>query len=190
MTKVSMIGLDLGKNAFQVHAIDPCGAVVVRKQRRGQIEKFFANLPPVIVGIEACGGTHHWGRVLGQLGHDVRMMPPAYVKAYRKRNKTDGRDAEAICEAMVRPTMRFMAVKSLESQAIQVLHSTRRLLVRQRTMLANGLRSGLAEFGTVAAQGLKGLHALMQLLDDPASAIPDLARLPLEVLARQWETLN
>jgi hypothetical protein len=109
MTKVSMIGLDLGKNAFQVHAIDARGNVVVRKQlRRNQIEKFFAGLEPVIVGIEACGGALYWGRVLGKLGHEVRMVPPAYVKAYRKRNKTDGRDAEAICDAMDRPTMRFV----------------------------------------------------------------------------------
>lgn len=188
MTKISMIGLDLGKNAFQVHGIDAGGQVVVRKQlRRGQIEKFFAELAPTIVGMEACGGAHHWGRVLGTLGHEVRMMPPAYVKAYRKRNKTDGRDAEAICDAMDRPTMRFVPVKSPESQAIQVLHSTRRLLVRQRTMLANGLRSGLAEFGIVAAQGHKGLQELMQLLNDPATPIPDNARLPLQLVAQQWE---
>jgi transposase len=191
MTKVSMIGLDLGKNAFQVHGIDARGNVVVRKQlRRGQIEKFFAELPPLIVGMEACGGAHHWGRVLGKLGHEVRMMPPAYVKAYRKRNKTDGRDAEAICDAMDRPTMRFIPVKSPESQALQVLHSSRRLLVRQRTMSSNGLRSGLAEFGIVAAQGLKGLQALMQLLNDPATAIPDNARLPLQLVAQQWELQN
>jgi transposase len=191
MTKVSMIGLDLGKNAFQVHAIDARGNVVVRKQlRRGQIEKFFAGLEPVIVGMEACGGAHHWGRMLSKLGHEVRMMPPAYVKAYRKRNKTDGRDAEAICDAMDRPTMRFIAVKSPESQAIAVLHSTRRLLVRQRTMSANGLRSALAEFGIVAAQGLKGLQALMQLLGDPATEIPDNARLSLQLLAQQWEVQN
>jgi transposase len=191
MTKVSMIGLDLGKNAFQVHAIDARGNVVVRKQlRRGQIEKFFAGLEPVIVGMEACGGAHHWGRMLSKLGHEVRMMPPAYVKAYRKRNKTDGRDAEAICDAMDRPTMRFIAVKSPESQAIAVVHSTRRLLVRQRTMSANGLRSALAEFGIVAAQGLKGLQALMQLLGDPATEIPDNARLSLQLLAQQWEVQN
>jgi transposase len=118
-----------------VHGIDARGNVVLRKQlRRGQIEKFFAGLAPVIVGMEACGGAHHWGRVLGKLGHEVRMMPAAYVKAYRKRNKTDGRDAEAICDAMDRPTMRFVPVKSPESHAIAVLHSIRRLLVRQRTI--------------------------------------------------------
>ena len=191
MTKISMIGLDLAKNVFQVHGIDELGNVVLRKQlRRSQVEAFFAKLPPVIVGIEACGSAHYWGRVLEKLGHEVRMMSPGYVKAYLKRNKTDGRDAEAICEAMSRPTMRFVPVKSPEAQAVQVLHGTRRLLVRERTMSGNGLRSRMAEFGIVAAQGLKGLHALMQLLDDPATPLPDLARMALQMLARQWETQN
>jgi transposase len=191
MTKVSMIGLDLAKNVFQVHGIDASGKVVVRRQlRRSQVEKFFAGLPPVVVGMEACGGAHHWGRVIEKLGHEVRMMSPAYVKPYRKRNKTDGRDAEAICEAMGRPTMRFVPVKSLERQAVLVLHRTRRLLVRQRNMSGNALRSGLAEFGIVAAQGLKGLRTLMQLLDDPTTPIPDIARMALQVLARQWEGQN
>ena len=191
MTKISMIGLDLAKNVFQVHGIDEFGNVVLRKQlRRSQVEAFFAKLPPVIVGIEACGSAHYWGRVLEKLGHEVRMMSPGYVKAYLKRNKTDGRDAEAICEAMSRPTMRFVPVKSPEAQAVQVLHGTRRLLVRERTMSGNGLRSRMAEFGIVAAQGLKGLHALMQLLDDPATPLPDLARMALQMLARQWEMQN
>jgi len=192
MTKVSMIGLDLAKNVFQVHGIDAAGKVVVRRQlRRQQMEKFFVELPAgVVVGMEACGGAHHWGRVLQKLGHEVRMMPPAYVKPYVKRNKNDGRDAEGICEAMGRPTMRFVPVKSLESQAVLVLHRTRRLLVRQRTMSANAFRSALAEFGVVAAQGLKGLRSLMETLDDPASAIPEAARMPLRVLARQWERFN
>jgi transposase len=192
MAKISMIGLDLAKNVFQVHGIDGAGKVVVRRQlRRRQLEKFFAELPAgVVVGMEACSGAHHWGRVLEKLGHEVRMMPPAYVKPYVKRNKNDGRDAEGICEAMGRPTMRFVPVKSLERQAVMVLHRTRRLLVRQRTMTGNAFRSALAEFGIVAAQGLKGLRSLMEALADPASAIPDQARLPLRVLDRQWETLN
>jgi transposase len=190
MTKVSMIGLDLAKNVFQVHGIDATGKVVVRRQlRRRQLEKFLAELPPgVVVGMEACGGAHHWGRVVQKLGHEARIMPAAYVKAYVKRNKNDGRDAEGICEAMGRPTMRFVPVKSLESQAVLVLHRTRRLLVRQRTMSANAFRSALSEFGIVAAQGLKGLRSLMEALDDPA--IPDAARLPLRVLAQQWERFN
>jgi transposase len=155
------------------------------------MEKFFAALPPgVVVGMEACGGAHHWGRVVEKLGHEARLMPAAYVKPYVKRNKNDGRDAEGVCEAMGRPTMRFVPVKSVESQAVLVVHRTRRLLVRQRTMSANAFRSALAEFGIVAAQGLKGLRSLMEALEDPASAIPDQARMPLGVLARQWERLN
>ena len=192
MAKVSMIGLDLAKNVFQVHGIDATGKVVVRRQlRRRQLEEFLAALPVgVVVGMEACSGAHHWGRVIEQLGHEARMMPAAYVKPYVKRNKNDGRDAEGICEAMTRPTMRFVAVKSLDSQAVAVLHRTRRLLVRQRTMSGNAFRSALAEFGLVAAAGLKGLRSLMELLADKASAIPDKAGLPLRVLARQWERLN
>jgi transposase len=110
MAKISMIGLDLAKNVFQIHGIDAAGTVVLR---RGQMEKFFAQLPPTIVGMEACGGAHHWARVFQKLGHEVRIMPPAYVKPYVKRNKNDGRDAEGVCEAMARPTMRFVPVKSL-----------------------------------------------------------------------------
>src|SRR5580693_883698 len=191
MSEISMIGLDLAKNVFQVHGIDASGGVVLRRQlRRSAVEKFFAQLPPCTVGMEACGSAHHWARVIGRHGHQMRMMPPAYVKPYVKRNKNDGRDAEGICEAMTRPTMRFVPVKTLESQAVAVLHRTRRLLVRQRTMSANAFRSALTEFGIVAAQGLKGLRGLMELLEDPASAVPEAARLPLRVLARQWETLN
>jgi transposase len=192
MAKISMIGVDLAKNVFQLHGIDASGKVVLQRQlRRGQMEKFFAGLPPgVVVGMEACGGAHHWGRVVQKLGHEARLMPAAYVKPYVKRNKNDGRDAEGVCEAMGRPTMRFVPVKSVESQAVLVLHRTRRLLVRQRTMSANAFRSALAEFGIVAAQGLKGLRSLMEALEDPASAIPDQARMPLGVLARQWAALN
>jgi transposase len=192
MTQVSMIGVDLAKNVFQLHGIDAAGKVVVRRQlRRGQMEKFFAGLPPgVVVGMEACGGAHHWGRVVRKLGHEARLMPAAYVKPYVKRNKNDGRDAEGVCEAMGRPTMRFVPVKSVESQAVLVLHRTRRLLVRQRTMSANAFRSALAEFGLVAAQGLKGLRALIDLLEDDESAIPDQARMALRVLVRHWESLN
>src|SRR4030081_2292640 len=191
MSEISMIGLDLAKNVFQVHGVDASGSVVLRRQlRRGAVEKFFAQLSPCTVGIEACGSAHHWARVIGRYGHQVRLMPPAYVKPYVKRNKNDGRDAEGVCEAMGRPTMRFVPVKSVESQAVLVLHRTRRLLVRQRTMSANAFRSALAEFGIVAAQGLKGLRSLMEALEDPASAIPDQARMPLGVLARQWSALN
>ena len=140
MSEISTIGLDLAKNVFQIHAIDALGGVVLQRQlRRGAVEKFFAQLPPCMVGIEACGSAHHWARVIGRYGHEVRLMPPAYVKPYVKRNKNDGRDAEAICEAVRRPTMRFVPVKSVEQQATMAVHSTRSLLVRQRTMVANSL---------------------------------------------------
>jgi transposase len=185
-----MIGLDLAKNVFQVHGVDAAGRVVVRRQlRRAQLEKFFATLPPAVIGMEACGGAHHWARLAQQHGHEVRMMPPSYVKPYVKRNKTDGRDAEATCEAMQRPTMRFVAVKSEQQQAALVLHRTRALLVRQRTMLANALRAHLAEFGIVAAQGVKGLRGLLARLKD-AGEVPALARDALLVLAGQWQALD
>lgn len=186
----SMIGLDLAKNLFQVHGVDGSGAVVLRKRlRRNQVERFFAALPPAVVGLEACGGSHHWARVLQRLGHEVRVMPPAYVKPYVKRNKTDGRDAEAICEAMQRPTMRFVAVKSPEQQAVLVLHRSRELLVRQRTMAANALRAAFAEFGMVAPQGRKGLQELLAELPAPA-AMPEAAHPALASLARQWRALD
>ena len=192
MKNISMIGVDLAKNVFQVHGVDAAGKVLVQRQlRRRQMEKFLAALPVgVVVGMEACGGAHHWGRLVQKLGHQARLMPAGYVKPYVKRNKNDGRDAEGVCEAMGRPTMRFVPVKSVESQAMQVLHRTRRLLVRQRTMAANALRSALSEFGIVAAQGLKGLRSLMEELEGEASGIPDMARMALLVLARQWEALN
>jgi transposase len=188
MGNISMIGLDLAKNVFRIHGIDSAGKLVLGRQlRRGQMEKFFAKLPPTVVGMAACSGAHHWARLFQNLGHEVRIMPPAYVKLCVKRNKNDGRDAQAICEAMARPTMGFVPVKSLDNQAVQVMHRTRRLLVRQRTMLANALRPALAEFGIVAAQGPKGLRSLMQALEDPASAIPEKVRMSLQVLAGQWE---
>jgi transposase len=191
MTTISMIGLDLAKNVFQVHAVDATGVVVARRQlRRGQVEKFFAQLAPALVGLEACGSAHHWGRVIGRYGHEVRLMPPAYVKPYVKRNKNDGRDAEAICEALGRPTMRFVPVKSVEQQASLAVHTTRALLVRQRTMLANALRGMLSELGIVAAQGLKGLRELMLLLAQPSERVPELMRGALLVLVRQWEALD
>lgn len=188
--KTIMIGLDIAKTVFQVHGIDEAGNVVHRRQlRRSQLEAFFARLDPAVVGMEACGSAHHWARRLQSLGHEVRLMAPAYVKPYVKRNKTDGRDAEAICEAMQRPTMRFVAVKSVEQQAVTGLHRVRDLLVRQRTMTANQLRALLAEFGVVAAQGLRGLRSLIDGLGDTL-AVPPLAVEALVRLARQWEALN
>src|ERR1700738_5083290 len=186
MKKISTIGLDLAKNVFQVHGVDASGAMVLRRQlRRAAVEKFFAQLPPCTVGMEACGGAHHWARVIGRYGHQVRLMPPAYVKPYVKRNKNDGRDAEAICEAVSRPTMRFVPVKSVAQQATLAVHGTRALLVRQRTMSANALRAALSECGIVAAQGLEGLHELMAKLEAPNEEIPEMLRGALLVLARR-----
>jgi transposase len=164
--------------------------VLRRQLRRGAVEKFFAQLPPCTVGMEACGSAHHWARVIGRYGHQVRLMPPAYVKPYVKRNKNDGRDAEAICEAVGRPTMRFVAVKSVEQQATMAVHTTRALLVRQRTMAANALRAALSELGIVAAQGIKGLRELMAKLETANEEIPEMMRGALLVLARQWQALD
>ena len=157
----TMIGLDLAKSVFQVHGTDGAGAVFRRRLRRAELERFFALQRRAVVGMEDCAGAHHWARTLQGMGHEVRLMPAAYVKPYVKRNKTDGRDAEAIWEAMQRQTMRFVAVKSEDQQAVLVLHRTHSLLTRQRTMMADSLRAVFAEFGVVAAQGVKGLGELM-----------------------------
>jgi transposase len=186
-----MIGLDLAKNVFQVHGVDGSGSVVLRRQlRRGAVEKFFAQLSPCTVGIEACGSAHHWARVIGRYGHQVRLMPPAYVKPYVKRNKNDGRDAEGICEAVGRPTMRFVPVKSVEQQATMAVHTTRALLVRQRTMIANSLRAALSEIGIVAAQGIEGLRQLMARLEAPGEEVPEIMRGALLLLAKHWQALD
>jgi transposase len=190
MSEISTVGLDLAKNVFQVHAVDASGKVLLRRQlRRSAMAKFFAELPPCTVGMEACGSAHHWARVIGGYGHQVRLMPPAYVKPYVKRNKNDGRDAEAICEAVGRPTMRFVAVKSVEQQASLAVHSIRSLLVRQRTMIANSLRAALSELGIVAAQGIKGLQELIAKLQAPGG-VPEPMRGALLLLAEHWQTLD
>ena len=153
--EIMTIGLDLAKSVFQVHGVDAAGKTVVRKAlRRAQVLTFFSKLPPCLVGIEACGTSHHWARELIKLGHDVRLMPPAYVKPYVKRGKTDAADAEAICEAVTRPTMRFVPIKSPEQQAALSMHRSRDLLVKQRTQLVNMMRGILAEFGIEIPQGL------------------------------------
>lgn len=191
MSEISTIGLDLAKNVFQVHGVDGSGNALLRRQlRRGAVEKFFAQMPPCVVGIEACGSAHHWARVIGRYGHQVRLMPPAYVKPYVKRNKNDGRDAEAICEAVTRPTMRFVPVKGVEQQATMAVHTTRALLVRQRTMLANSLRASLSELGIVAAQGREGLGELMAKLEAPSEEIPEVMRGALLLLAKHWQALD
>lgn len=188
MNDVSMIGLDLAKGVFQVHGIDAAGDVTVRRQlRRGQVLGFFAKLPPCLVGIEACASSHYWGRELTALGHEVRLLPPAYVKPYVKRGrKNDATDAAAICEAMASKGMTFVPVKTPEQQAGLMLHRARRLLVTQRTMLANAVRSHLAEFGIVEAQGEAGLGRLIALAVDASDpALPAAAREALAMLAAQ-----
>ena len=185
MTEVSTIGLDLAKNVFQVHGVDGLGETVIGRQiRRRQVLPFFRKLPPCLVGIEACATSHYWARELIALGHEVRIMPANYVKPYVKRNKNDAADAQAICEAVTRPTMRFVTVKTAEQQSLMMLHRTRALLIRQRTMLVNAIRAHLAEFGIVAPVGLKGLNTLLAVVSDPKDErVPDVARRCLVSLA-------
>jgi len=189
---VSKIGLDVAKSVFQVHGIDAEGQVVVRRQlRRRQVLRFFEKLGPCLVGIEACATAHYWGREIAALGHEVRLMPAHYVKAYVKRGKNDAADAEAICEAVQRPTMRFVSLKSPEQQSMLMLHRTRELLVRQRTMLVNAIRGHMAEFGIVARTGLPQIKELLAVIADADDArLPPEARACLEGLARQFLSLN
>ena len=192
MGDVITIGVDLARSVFQVHGVDADGAVVVRRQlRRRQILPFFEKLRPCLVGMEACATAHHWGREIQRLGHRVKLMPPRYVKAYVKTQKNDAADAEAICEAVTRPTMRFVELKTSEQQSILVLHRTRQLFVRQRTTLINAIRAHLAEFGIVAPIGRNGVEKLLQTVGDGQDArIPDVARTCLEALAMQLHLVN
>jgi transposase len=189
---VSTVGLDLAKNVFQVHAIDDAGEVIVRRSlRRCQVLPYFGNLEPCLIGIEACGTSHHWARELAALGHEVKLMPPVYVKPYVKRGKTDAADAEAITEAVRRPTMRFVAIKSPEQQAVVALHRTRDLLVGQRTQLINMIRSQLAEYGIALA---KGVHHALRLVDELVEGVvPDIPVLACKIviaLAEQMRELQ
>ena len=162
MDQPTTIGIDLAKNVFQVHAVDATGRVVVwRKLRRSQMLPFFAGLTPCLIGMEACAGAHFWARELAALGHEVRLMPPVYVKPYVKRGKTDQADAEAICEAVTRPTMRYVPVKSAERQAALLDHRTREFLVRQQTQIVNAIRAHLGEFGIVVAKGINNVDRLL-----------------------------
>jgi transposase len=187
MTEVTTIGLDLAKRVFQVHGADGDGRPVLgKKLRRAKLMPFFADLPPCLIGMEACASAHHWARELQALGHEVRLIPPQYVRPFVKTNKNDAADAEAICEAVVRPTMRFAAVKSAEQQSVLMLHRARELLVRQRTMAINALRGHCAEFGIVVAQGAPKVEELIAIIEDSDDTrLPSLAREALGALVGQ-----
>ena len=192
MNEVITIGVDLAKHVFQVHGVDAEGGVVVRRQlRRGQVLPFFKKQPPCLVGLEACATSHHWARQLIDLDHEVKLMPPRYVKPYVKRNKNDMADAEAICEAVTRPTMRFVEIKTADQQSVLMLHRTRHLFVRQRTTLINALRAHLAEFGIVAGIGRNGLERLLNVIEGGEDdRVPPAARDCLLALHDQLEMVK
>jgi transposase len=183
--KVSIIGLDIAKSVFQAHGADASGGVVFRKKiNRARLLEFFASQPPCTVAMEACGGAHYWGREIGKLGHEVKLIAPKYVKPFVKRQKNDAADAEAICEAACRPTMRFVAVKSEATQASGLVFRTRDILVRQRTQITNAVRGHLAEYGIVVPQGAGHFKKLVAYLEDPASPLPEEVRSILSLLAQ------
>jgi len=187
MTKVTTVGFDLAKTVFQVHGADGEGrAVLRRKLRRGKVLAFFSGLPSCLVGLEACASAHYWARELQALGHEVRLIPPQYVRPFVKTNKNDAADAEAICEAVTRPTMRFAPAKSAEQQSVLMLHRARELLVRQRTMVINALRGHCAELGLIVAQGASKVEELIAIIEDPGDGrLPPLAREALGMLVEQ-----
>src|SRR5262245_38269526 len=178
MQSISTIGLDIAKSVFQVHGVDAAGQVVVRRQlRRRHVLAFFKKLRPSLVGMEACASSHHWSRELQALGHRVRLMPPAYVKPYVKRQKNDATDAEAICEAVMRPTMRFVPTKTTEQQSCLMLHRARHLFIRQQTAIINSIRAYLAEFGIIAPVGRLGVERLLEVVAATADhRLPEIAR--------------
>ena len=192
MGDITTIGLDLAKSVFQVHAVDEVGRIVMRKRlRRSQVLAFFAEIPPCLIGLEACATAHYWARELIALGHEARLMPPNYVKAYVKRNKHDVADAEAICEAVRRPSMRFVPIKTAEQQSALMMHRARDLLVRQRTMLVNALRGHLAEFGLIEAQGLHKVAKLIAIVtDENDGRVPYIARQVLQVMINHIEDIQ
>ncbi len=184
MGDVTTIGLDIAKTSFQAHGADASGSVVFRKRlSRGRLLAFFAAQQPCVVVMETCSGAHHWGRELTRMGHTVRLIPPAYVKPFVKRQKNDEADAEAICEAAQRPTMRFVAVKSAEQQAVGVVFRARDLLVRQRTQIINAIRGHVAEYGTVAPKGVCYVERLVAMIEDADSQLPAAAQASLRILA-------
>ncbi|WP_062212773.1 IS110 family transposase [Aureimonas sp. AU12] len=192
METITTIGLDLAKSVLQVHAITQDGRVIIRRAlRRSQVLDFFRGLAPCLVGLEACASAHHWANAIGQFGHTVRMMPAAYVKAYVKRNKTDAADAEAICEAVTRPTMRFVPIKTPDEQAACMVLKTRELFVRQRTQTSNAMRAHMAELGIIAATGMASIDKLIAILRDEADTrLPVAARAALLEMAEQIERLS
>jgi hypothetical protein len=192
MQSISTIGLDIAKSVFQVHGVDTAGQVIIRRQlKRRFVLSFFEKLPPCLVGIEACASSHHWSRELQALGHTVRLMPPAYVKPYVKRQKNDSTDAEAICEAVTRPNMRFVPTKTIEQQSCLMLHRVRHLFIRQQTAVINSIRAYLAEFGIVAPVGRRGVEQLLEVVADPADRrVPEVARACLAALGGQLRALK
>jgi transposase len=192
MQTITAIGLDIAKSVYQVHGIDAQGNVIVRRQvKRRYVLAFFQKLPPCLVGIEACASSHHWSRELQSLGHTVRLMPPAYVKPYVKRQKNDAADAEAICEAVTRANMRFVATKTPEQQSCLMLHRTRHLFIRQQTAVINVIREHLAELGIVAPVGRKGVEELLDVVADSNNdRLPELARACLAALGAQLRKLK
>ena len=192
MQAVTTIGLDIAKSVFQVHGVDAEGKAVIRRQlKRRYVLAFFQKLPSCLVGIEACASSHHWSRELQALGHTVRLMPPAYVKPYVKRQKNDAADAEAICEAVTRANMRFVATKTPEQQSCLMLHRTRHLFIRQQTAVINSIRAHLAEFGIVAPVGRNGVEELLGVVSDPSDKrVPEVARACLAALGAQLRVLK
>jgi transposase len=192
MQTVTTIGLDIAKSVFQVHGVDAAGQVVIRRKlKRRYVLAFFQKLPPCLVGIEACASSHYWARELQPLGHTVRLMPPAYVKPYVKRQKNDMADAEAICEAVTRANMRFVPIKTPEQQSGLVLHRTRHLLIRQQTAVINAIRAHLAEFGIIASVGRKGVEELLRVVaDGNDKRVPDVVRACLDALGTQLLSLK
>src|SRR6202051_2244776 len=192
MQTITTIGLDIAKSVFQIHGVDAAGQVVIRRQlKRRYVLAFFQNLPPCLIGIEACASSHHWSRELQVLGHTVRLMPPAYVKPYVKRHKNDAIDAEAICEAVTRPNMRFVATKTREQQSCLTLHRTRHLCIRQQTSVINAIRAHLAEFGIVAPVGRNGVEELLTVVADANDTrVPEVARMWFAALGAQLRRLK
>lgn len=189
--QIATLGIDIAKSVFQLHGVDADGAVVLQKKlRRSAVPDFLGKLEPCLIGMEACPTSHFWAREIAARGHDVRLIPPAYVKPYVKRQKNDAADAEAICEAVTRPNMRFVPVKTEEQQSVLVLHRSRDLLMRQRTMILNAIRAHFAEFGIITAQGPRRVAELVRRLGDPDDIrLPTFARAALLALGTQLETL-